>query len=283
MRRMWILSVLWGLVVGASYLPHDLPIRSVSLITYLVVEVVIYGFSGCNIIRQWDRRPVLFMGGKYSYTAGPGFLWIEPALHLVLRDVPVQDVTVPLKIENVPTADNVRLNLMLVLTTRVEDVQRYTVEVENPHVAVEERAIAAASTIVRKHPLDEFLHQVDQFVQQAGSALSENVKPWGIKVVAVEIKDLKIADPEVERAIAMKARAQKEGEAELTRANYQLQVAHKLKEAAAVFDADTWRLKGLETLIELCRSAQNNTVLIPTELLGSLARLSENTVGAVKA
>lgn len=55
---------------------------------------------------------------------------------------------------------------------------------------------------------------------------------WGVLVYAVEIKDLKVADPDIERSIAMKARAVKEAEAELKRAEMQVEIARQLKEAA---------------------------------------------------
>jgi hypothetical protein len=54
----------------------------------------------------------------------------------------------------------------------------------------------------------------------------------------VKLKDLEITDAEIQQAIAMKARAGKEADAELVRAAMQLHIAAKLGEAAAALTPD---------------------------------------------
>lgn len=268
---MWLLIYLlgWGLEYGEviKYSP-------LTLFPFFIGLAVIYVLSGINIVKEWERRPVLLFG-KYAKTAGPGFDWIEPAIHTILDDVLVQDVVEELKVENVQTHDNVRVNIIGVLTTRIhpDNVKKYIVEVADASSAVSERANAAVTEVVGRHQLDHILDQRQEFSEEIRKALQVKVQGWGIEVKAVEIKDFKIADTDIEKSIAMKARAVKEAEAELKRAEMQKQIAEQLKEAAHTYDMAAWRLKGLETLIELCRSAQNNTVLIPTELLGVLANL----------
>lgn len=270
----WGLSVMWSVLwflaylLGFNYSPLTPPF-------FLLGFAVIYVLSGINVIKEWERRPVLLFG-KYAKTAGPGLEWIEPAVHTLLDDVSVQDTVEELKVENVQTHDNVRLNILGVLTTRIhpDNVKKYVVEVEDAENALSERANAAVTEAVGRGTLDDILGKRDEFSTKVKEALVSKVQQWGIEVKAVEIKDFKIADTDIEKSIAMKARAEKEAQAELKRAEMQKQIAEQLKEAAHTYDADAWRLKGLETLIELCRSAQNNTVLIPTELLGSLANIA---------
>ena len=188
----------------------------------------------------------------------------------------MQDVVEELKVENVQTHDNVRLNILGVLTTRIhpDNVKKYIVEVQDADNALNERANAAVTEAVGRGTLDDILGKRDEFSKKVKEALMSKVQQWGIEVKAIEIKDFKIADTDIEKSIAMKARAEKEAQAELKRAEMQKQIAEQLREAAHIYDPETWRLKGLETLIELCRSAQNNTVLVPTDLLSSLAKLA---------
>jgi regulator of protease activity HflC (stomatin/prohibitin superfamily) len=86
-------------------------------------------------------------------------------------------------------------------------------------------------------------------------------------VIAVELRDVKITDESIQEAIALKARAAKEAEAEMVRAEAQVAIAKELSLAAKELTTDGWRLKAMETTLELCRSAENNTILVPTELL----------------
>ena len=75
-----------------------------------------------------------------------------------------------------------------------------------------------------------------------------------------------VADESIARSIAMKARAMKEAQAELARAEMQAEIVSRLDRAAADLDPAGWRLKTLEVLVELTPSAQSNTILIPANL-----------------
>jgi hypothetical protein len=88
----------------------------------------------------------------------------------------------------------------------------------------------------------------------------------GLTVRAVELKDFRVADESIARSIAMKARAMKEAQAELARAEMQAEIVGRLNKAAEDLQPAGWRLKTLEVLVELTRSAQNNTILIPANL-----------------
>lgn len=236
---------------------------------------LIYFLAGINIINEWNRRPVLLFG-KYAKTAGPGFCWVDPAFHTVMGDMAVQDVVNELRVENVQTHDNVRLHIVCALTVRLhpDNVRKCVVEVSDAQSAMMQRAVSAITEVVGLNPLDYMLHNRLEFSAKAKESLQSKVENWGLDVRALEIKDFKIADSDIEKSIAMKARAVKEAEAELKRAEMQLQIAAKLKEAAGEFDEATWRLKGMEILVELCRSANNNTILIPSDVMNALASIA---------
>jgi regulator of protease activity HflC (stomatin/prohibitin superfamily) len=248
-----------------------------SWLNYVEATVAWYLLCWCNIIREWNRRPVLRFG-RYVQTAGPGLAFIEPLLHTTLPDVPVQDVVRELDVPNLQTKDNVGIGLKALLTYRVdkEKVQDAVVEVANVNDAVIARGLTSVNDQGSTVDLSHFLENRSKFGDDAATLLKERVKNWGVIVQAVEIKSFKISDSRVEEAIAMKARAQKEAEAELARANMQSQIATALNAAANTLDDKGWMLKQIETLIELCRSANNNTILIPADFqsaIGSLSRM----------
>jgi len=244
-----------------------------SVLIFLILGGM-YFVKGINIIPEWIRRPVLLFG-RYDRTAGPGFVWIDPIFHKVLDDVPIQDVVNKIRVENVPTSDNVRLQVELAATTRIspDKVKDLIVNVKNPSDALLQRALTSVTETVGQDSLDYIVSKKIEFSESVKISLQKKVLSWGIEVKAVEISELKIADENIERATAMKARAAKEAEAELTRAEMQVTIAEHLKKAAGTYDEQAWTLKGLETLVELCRSAQNNTILIPTDLLQGIAKV----------
>ncbi len=268
----WRLSIFWLIVCAAGSIAVNSSANwSLSYWGFFALWVlgfaILYVLCGINIIKEWERRAFLLFG-KYSKTAGPGFCWVEPAFHIMVQSVSVQDVVTSLTVENVQTKDNVRLSMLMVITTRIsaENVKKYVVEVKDATKALEQRAITSMTEEVGRNSLDMILENRTQFSKDLTALFQEKIVVWGIAVQAVEIRDIKIADPDIERSIAMKAKATKEAEAELKRAEMQIQIAGALKSAAAAMDESAWRLKSYETLIEMTRSAQNNTIIIPANI-----------------
>lgn len=261
---------------------------------------MIFGLCGLNIVDQWSRRPVLRLG-KYHRTLGPGITWVNPILCRRLEDVSIRENVERLTLQNVQTHDNVRVNLQLTLTSIVKEanVETVTLVVENAlgraeatdedddgnektvrqQGALQRKVIAATMEALGRASLDRVLSSRTEVCNEVQTALGASIKHWGIDILALEITDFAIADERIEQAIAMKARAEKEAQAELKRAEMQKQIALELKKAAAEFDEPAWRLKTLETLVELCRSAQNNTIILPA----SLGDFANALSGVVKA
>ena len=241
-------------------------------LTVLFVGIaVIYCLLSINIINEWERRPVLLFG-KYVRTAGPGLVLIEPLVYSTREDIPVQDVVVEVPAPQVQTKDNVGISINAIFVYHVdpEKVRDVVVNVENFDEALPERAHAALIDTAANWELTHLLESRSEFCEKVCAKLQDRVSRWGVTIRAFELTGFKITDEAIEQSLAMKARAGQEGEAELTRATYQKRVATLLKEAAAEYDEGAWRLKGQEVMIELCRSAENNTVLIPTDLLGAI-------------
>jgi regulator of protease activity HflC (stomatin/prohibitin superfamily) len=274
-----IICVIWGLTFGSQVLDDRwgnshriISLSSMFGFKFIIGLLVWYLICWINFINEWERRPYLRFG-RYAGTAGPGPVLIEPIFNKILADVPVQDVVEEVPVEHVQTKDNVGVSLVGLLTYRInqEKVKDAVVEVEDITDAIQQRGLSALTDVVGTVDLDHLLENRGNFCEEIKKVLSTRIGEWGVTVKAFELKSFKITDSEVENAIAMKAKAKKEGEAELTRAHMQKQIAEALNEAAETYDDEGRWLKGMETLVELCRSAQNNTVLIPTDLTGSLA------------
>lgn len=250
-------------------------VPAVDLYLWFVCMLAIYFISGIHIIKEWNRRPFLRFG-KYLMDRGGGLTWVEPAFTTALGDVSTKEKAQELKVPDVLTHDNVPISFDLILTGKIDGtkVKSYVLNVDDPAAAVQKRTLATITELVGNTELDAILHNRAGLNAQVLAALQLKVHDWGISITAVELRNIKITDTEIEKAIAMKARASKEAAAELTRAAMQAEIAKKLSEAAAAMTPAGWNLKGLETLTELCRSGNNNTLLIPTHLLEALRGLT---------
>jgi regulator of protease activity HflC (stomatin/prohibitin superfamily) len=270
----WTAALAWTILVFVLDRSADASggsVPRVGLLGYLLGLAILYLLGGINVVREWERRPIMLFG-RYVKTIGPGLEWVDPIFHRRLDDVSVRDVVNELRIGGVQTHDNVPISFNLIMTTRVgEDrIMDFVVQVASGYEATRQRALASVTEIVGNHELDAILHDRGKFYSEVRDSLQTKVTGWGVIVKAVELKDLQITDEQIQQAIAMKARAGKEADAELVRAAMQLHIAGKLVEAAAALTPDAWRLKELEVLVELTRSAQNNTILVPTTLLKGL-------------
>ena len=123
-----------------------------------------------------------------------------------------------------------------------------------------------------KAELDTLLAERERLNEDLQKIIDDQTEPWGIKVTAVEIKDVEIPD-DMQHAIARQAEAERERRAKIINAEGEAQAAAKLHEAAEVISQNpvTIQLRYLQTLLEI-GSEQNSTIVfpLPIDLIGPL-------------
>lgn len=283
-------------VVGFAYMRgyESLSVCAAALLVWYILV-------GVNVVKQWDRRPVLRFG-KYIRTLEPGLSWVDPLIHSVLDDVFVKDNVIALpsgstvtttdedgdevettedRYVTVQTADNVGLGLGAVLTFQIVDVQKSVVNVDDVNAAVLQRALSTLGDFAGRTSLEGILLERDTFCSSITTELGKRVSDWGVMIKAFELPTFVISDAKTAEAISLKARATMEAAAELARAEVQVKVAEALNAAAKTYTPEGRWLKGVEVLVELTRSGENNTILIPTDLTNGLEVISK-TLGNLK-
>lgn len=229
----------------------------------ILVLLVLWAVPAFTVIKEWERVPVLFLG-RYWYTSGPGPTFIDWVLCKKLPRVSVKDIVVPIEAEG-QTQDKVGLLLDLMLTRKVVDVRDYSVEVTDAEGALEDRARTAVLEALGHSTLEE-VQERTKFSKTIRDALAEKVKVWGFEVIAFEIDDLKIGDPDIAASISAKARATANAAASVTLAQAEVTIATCLNEAAALLTDRALMLRQLQGLREMANSASNNTVIIPSSI-----------------
>jgi regulator of protease activity HflC (stomatin/prohibitin superfamily) len=231
----------------------------------LGVVIIFYLVTSIQILAEYERGVIFRLGKLLSEPKGPGVILVfrpidrivRISLRTIVHDVPPQDVI---------TRDNVSVKVSAVVYFRVIDPRRAVVEVENYLYATSQLSQTTLRSVLGTAELDDLLSQRDRLNQQLTQILDRETEPWGIKVSAVEVKNVDLPQ-EMQRAMARQAEAEREKRAKIIHAEGELMASEKLAQAAAVIDREpaAMTLRYLQTLTEIT-SGQSSTILFPVPL-----------------
>ncbi len=232
----------------------------VVLIVLLIFAAIVLG-SAVRVLREYERG-VVFRLGRLIATKGPGLILLIPLIDRMER-VDLRTVTLNIPPQEVITRDNVPSSVNAVAYFRVVDSNRAIVEVENFLLATSQIAQTALRSVLGKAELDQLLAERERLNEELQKIIDESTEPWGVKVTAVEIKDVEIPE-QMQRAMARQAEAERERRAKIINSEGEFQAAQKLTDAADIISTNpaSLQLRYLQTLLEIGGS-QNTTVVFP--------------------
>jgi len=232
----------------------------VVLVVLLVFAAIVLG-SAVRVLREYERG-VVFRLGRLIATKGPGLILLIPLIDRMER-VDLRTVTLNIPPQEVITRDNVPSSVNAVAYFRVVDSNRAIVEVENFLLATSQIAQTALRSVLGKAELDQLLAERERLNEELQKIIDESTEPWGVKVTAVEIKDVEIPE-QMQRAMARQAEAERERRAKIINSEGEFQAAQKLTDAADIISTNpaSLQLRYLQTLLEIGGS-QNTTVVFP--------------------
>jgi regulator of protease activity HflC (stomatin/prohibitin superfamily) len=152
---------------------------------------------------------------------------------------------------------------------RVMSPEDAVTKVENYITATSLISQTTLRSVVGQSELDELLIHRDKINESLQRIIDEKTDPWGIKVSAVEIKEVTLPE-ELKRAMARQAETERERRAKIINAEGEFQAAEKLSQAARIIAENpiALQLRYLQTLSDI--SAENATTIVfplPIELL----------------
>ena len=234
----------------------------VSPVLILVVILAIYLVTSINILAEYERGVIFRLGKLLPAPKGPGVILVfapidrivRVSLRTVVMDVPPQDVI---------TRDNVSVKVNAVVYFRVMDPRRAIVEVESYTYATSQLAQTTLRSVLGQVELDDLLSERDRLNHQLQLQLDQHTDPWGIKVSSVEVKHVDLP-PDMQRAMARQAEAEREKRAKIIHAAGELEASEKLSQAAHVIATEPTAitLRYLQTLTEIA-SEKNSTIIFP--------------------
>jgi regulator of protease activity HflC (stomatin/prohibitin superfamily) len=232
--------------------------------TFIAVIVLFLLFiisNSVKILREYERG-VIFRLGRLIATKGPGLILLIPlvdrmvkvSLRTIVMDVPPQDVI---------TRDNVSLKVNAVVYFRVVQAEKAIVEVEDYLGATSQLSQTTLRSILGQSHLDELLSEREKINHELQKIIDNQTEPWGIKVSNVEVKHVDLP-PEMQRAMAKQAEAERERRAKVIHAEGEFQASQKLADASEIMSKQpqALQLRYLQTLTEIA-TEKNSTIIFP--------------------
>jgi regulator of protease activity HflC (stomatin/prohibitin superfamily) len=258
------------------------------MIALIAVVVIIVFFlailaSAVRVLREYERG-VIFRLGRLIAQKGPGLILLIPLIDRMVK-VDLRTVTLNIPPQEVITRDNVPAGVNAVAYFRVVDSRKAIVEVENYLLATSQISQTALRSVLGKAEFDQLLSERERLNEELQTIIDESTEPWGVKVTAVEIKDVEIPE-QMQRAIARQAEAERERRAKIINSEGEYQAAQKLTDAADIISTNpaSLQLRYLQTLLEI-GSNQNTTVVfpLPMDMLEPFLGRSDHAAGGSKA
>ena len=230
------------------------------IVPVFIILVVILP-QAVRILREYERG-VIFRLGKLQGAKGPGIIFLIPIVDKMVR-MDLRVVTIDVPKQEIMTRDNVPATVDAVVYFRVVDPNAAVVKVENFWKATSLIAQTTLRSVLGQASLDDLLSQRDVINQKLQEIIDRQTEPWGIKVTAVEIKDVALPDS-MKRAMAKQAEAKRERRAKVVNAEGEFQAAEKMVQAAAMISKEpiALQLRYLQTMREMA-SEHNTTTFLP--------------------
>jgi regulator of protease activity HflC (stomatin/prohibitin superfamily) len=259
-----------------------------SLWTFMIIVlaffVLMFVASGIRVLKEWERVAVLRLG-KFKHIKGPGVIWIMPILDKVAMKVSLRLQTYAFKTERSLTRDNVPVVVDAVMYFRVIEVEKAILSVERYAVAVELAAQTTLREVIGKAPLDDLLAERDKIAAHLQEVIDLKTEQWGIKVTAVEIRDV-VIPTQLQDAMSREAQAERERRARVTLAQAELEASAAMLQAARIYeDSSVAFALRIWNVIQQISTNASLIMLVPTNVpeislsAGTAAAIASGTGG----
>ena len=235
----------------------------------MLIGILVFGLFvglifvlGVRILTEYERG-VVFRFGRYAGTRSAGFRWIIPGVDRMVR-IELREIVMDVPSQEVITLDNVSVKVNAVLYFRVLHPEKAIIQVQNYLYGTSQLAQTTLRSVCGQAELDNLLADRERINLQLQEIIDSQTEPWGIKVRAVELKQIDLPQ-DMQRVMAKQAEAEREKRAKVTLAEGEYQAAQRIADAAATLSSEPsgLQLRYLQTLAEIAGSGNNSTTVFP--------------------
>jgi len=209
-----------------------------SLTILLIVIGLVLISMAVRIIPEY-KRLVVFRLGRSIGAKGPGIIFLIPFLDRAVS-VDLREVFFDVPPQTCITADNASVSIDFLVYDKVIDPERSVLEVEDFTGAARGLAITTLRAVVGAMDLDDVLSKRDEINQVLHEKLDQVTDRWGIRVMAVEIREV-VPPRAIEEAMTRQMAAERNRRAMVAEAEGKREAAVKIAEGqkdAAILEAE---------------------------------------------
>ncbi len=233
----------------------------------LLGVVAALAIAGVRILPEYERG-VVFRLGRFVAIRTAGLRWIIPGIDRMVR-IGLREIVMDIPSQEVITRDNVSVKVNAVLYFRVLHPEKAVIQVENYLYGTSQLAQTTLRSVCGQAELDKLLSDRDRINQQLQEIIDLQTEPWGVKVRAVEVKQIDLPQ-EMQRVMANQAEAERQKRAKVTLAEGEFQAAQRLADAARTLSTEPAgiQLRYLQTLSEIAGTNSSTTIFpLPIDLI----------------
>ncbi|HET59507.1 MAG TPA: SPFH/Band 7/PHB domain protein [Chloroflexi bacterium] len=194
----------------------------IALIVLLVLIALVLLTMAVRIVPEY-RRMVVFRMGRCVGAKGPGIIFLIPFLDRAVV-VDLREVFFDVPPQTCITADNASVSIDFLVYDKVIDPVRSVLEVENFTGAARGLAITTLRAVVGAMDLDDVLSKRDEINKVLHEKLDDVTDRWGIRVMAVEIREV-VPPRAIEEAMTRQMAAERGRRAMVVEASGQREAA----------------------------------------------------------
>ncbi len=213
----------------------------VTLICVLGIAIVfgvVFISAMIRIVREFERL-VVFRLGRCIGVKGPGIVFLLPFIDLA-QTVDLRETVLEVPHQTSITKDNAPIAIDFLIYWKVVDPQASVIQVANFRTASQGIATTTLRAVIGDIPLDNVLAEREHINQVLRAKLDEVTERWGVKVTAVEIREI-IPPREVQEAMNRQMSAERTRRAVVTEADGKRESSIKVAEGekqAAILRAE---------------------------------------------
>jgi len=239
----------------------------------VVVLLLLFLRTVFIVVPEYERAVLFRFGRVLGRPRGPGLVIRFPVVDRVVK-VTLRVEVVDIPPQGVITQDNVTIQVDAVVYFQVVDPIRAIIGVDNFRFASQRIAMTSLRSIIGRYELDTLLAHREDVNGELRGTIAKHTTEWGVEVRQVEVRDITLP-PELLRAMARQAEAERERRAKVIAATGELQASAELAEAADRLTSSpgALQLRTLQTLAEVATERNSTLVFpIPIEIMDVVRR-----------
>jgi regulator of protease activity HflC (stomatin/prohibitin superfamily) len=163
------------------------------------------------------QRVVRFTLGRYDgVPRGPGWVWIIPFVHLTAT-IDLREEVFDIEPQTSITKDNAPVTVDMLVFMRVVDPEMAVLKVQSYRLAARGMAVTTLRAVVGDMNLDDVLSKREQMNAIMQARMDEVTDRWGVKVNAVEIREI-LPPRDIQEAMSRQMAAERFRRATVTEA-----------------------------------------------------------------